>query len=255
MSRFKELMISKARQNNSRIILALDVKGEVESRLERALTILDEVHQKIASVKINFHLILPFGLEHLRPLLKYCSEHRLPIIADLKLNDIGSTNEEVASLLIRYGINAIIANPIAGFDEGLASLVELSSLDKLGLILLVYMSHKGAKETYSLPVSETEKLYTVFADKARLWRADGVIVSSMSKELIQDVRGRVGASCMILTPGVGVQGGDASKAISSGSDFIIVGRSIVESQSPLAAAETFRVLAPFYMKQSHPDNL
>jgi orotidine-5'-phosphate decarboxylase len=41
---------------------------------------------------------------------------------------------------------------------------------------------------------------------------------------------------MILTPGVGAQGGSAADAIRAGADYIIVGRSIYQADDPGAAA-------------------
>jgi len=41
---------------------------------------------------------------------------------------------------------------------------------------------------------------------------------------------------LLLSPGVGAQGGNASEAISAGADAVIVGRAIYESSDPVAAA-------------------
>lgn len=246
MSKFGSILVESAKKKDSRLILALDLRGGVNSRIEVAQRILNSVNENIAGVKINFHLILPFGLEGIKPILKYCKEKEIPTIADIKLNDIGSTNEEVASLLIQYGFDAVIANPIVGFMEGLQELVKLSHCGKLGLILVVYMSHRGSDEIYSLKFSKRKKLYSIFVDKARKWNVDGVIVSSKSPELIQEIKKSINAECLVITPGVGIQGGEAARAISSGSDFVVVGRSIIDSNDPLKTSEFYRTVAPFY---------
>jgi orotidine-5'-phosphate decarboxylase len=44
----------------------------------------------------------------------------------------------------------------------------------------------------------------------------------------------------VYSPGVGVQGGDARAAVESGADYLIVGRSIVESKDPAKSAEKIR---------------
>jgi orotidine-5'-phosphate decarboxylase len=41
---------------------------------------------------------------------------------------------------------------------------------------------------------------------------------------------------LILSPGVGAQGGSAAEALRHGADFVIVGRSIYEDPDPRAAA-------------------
>jgi len=246
--RFAGVLLERARKKNSRLILALDIRGMINSRIIRAQRILDSVNEDIAGVKINFHLILPFGLEGIKPILRYCKEKEIPTIADIKLNDIASTNEEVASLMINYGFDSIIANPIVGFIDGLQGLVKLSHDGKLGLLLLVYMSHMGADESYSLKFSRGRKLYTIFADRAKKWKVDGVIVSSRATKIVREVKKSIGNRCLIVTPGIGAQGGNAVRAITSGSDFIIVGRSIIDSNNPARMSEFYKTLAPFYQK-------
>ncbi|MGD1055623.1 MAG: orotidine 5'-phosphate decarboxylase / HUMPS family protein, partial [Nitrososphaerales archaeon] len=101
-----------------------------------------------------------------------------------------------------------------------------------GILFLVYMSHKGAEEGYALRLEGGEPLYRVFAERARDWKADGVVVSAKSADKIEETRRIVGKNCLIFSPGVGAQGGDATSAASSGADFLIVGRSIIESADP-----------------------
>ena len=38
---------------------------------------------------------------------------------------------------------------------------------------------------------------------------------------------------IFYSPGIGVQGGDAKQAIANGSDFLIVGRTILDSKNPV----------------------
>jgi orotidine-5'-phosphate decarboxylase len=40
----------------------------------------------------------------------------------------------------------------------------------------------------------------------------------------------------VYSPGVGAQGGDAERAIRNGANYLIIGRSIVESRQPAKAA-------------------
>jgi orotidine-5'-phosphate decarboxylase len=80
-------------------------------------------------------------------------------------------------------------------------------------------------------------LYLSFARKTRSWGADGAVVSSKSPSIIREVRAVLKKEQVILSPGVGFQGGDARKALEAGSDFLIVGRSIVESKDPVRTVE------------------
>ena len=48
---------------------------------------------------------------------------------------------------------------------------------------------------------------------------------------------RLGNEILILSPGVGVQGGKVGGAISAGADFEMVGRSIYKAENPGEVAE------------------
>jgi len=224
-------------KSNSRIVLALDTNGPYATRVERASAILEKVGGRIAGVKVNWHLLLPFGVVGLRTLAAKCGELGLPLIADMKLNDIASTNVEAAETLFANGFGAVIANPFVGYREGMKDLVARSHELGKGVVLLVYMSHAGAREGYGLKVGG-EPLYVRFAREARRWGADGVVVSGKAPAVIRSVRRLVGEGVPILSPGIGFQGGDAAKALGAGADYLIVGRTIVDAPDPAAAVDS-----------------
>jgi len=184
----------------------------------------------VAAVKLNHHLLLPFGLEGLREVISDCKAKCLPIIADLKMNDIESTNLNIADSLLSYGVDAVIANPFVGKEEGLGEVIRELHRRGGGILLLVYMSHRGAREGFALRIEGGTPLYMVFAERAKEWRADGVVVSAKSPEIIRETRNTVGKRCLIFAPGIGVQGG--AKASATVADFMIVGRSITEAADP-----------------------
>jgi orotidine-5'-phosphate decarboxylase len=228
-------MTASAEKHGSRIVLALDVTGPYGTRLARAEKVLELTKGRIAAVKVNHHLLLPFGLEGIGRIIVECRKSGLPLIADLKMNDIESTNLVIADALLAYGFDAVIANPFVGKQEGLGGVIEKMHANGCGMILLVYMSHRGAREGYSLRVAG-KPLYRVFATRARKWKADAVIVSAKSPRVIAETRKIVGRKCLIISPGVGAQGG-AKQGAAHGADFVIVGRSITEAMDPQQALE------------------
>ncbi len=238
MRNFRERILRSSGEKKSRIVLALDFSDSYESRLRHAGRVLRETTDHIAAVKVNHHLLLPYGLRGIRGIVTTCRDAGLPLIADLKVNDIESTNLNIVESLFSYGFDAVIANPFVGRAEGLGKAIDrIHQLDG-GVILLVYMSHKGAREGYSLRLKGGEPLYRVFARRARSWGADGVVVSAKSAAKIMETRAIVGKKCLIFSPGVGVQGGRAGVG-TSGADFLIVGRSITQSAHPLEASLRF----------------
>jgi len=233
MSGFRERIMASAEDKRSRIVLALDFAGPFESRLARAGRVLSETQDHVAAVKLNHHLMLPFGLEGLKGVISACKARRLPMIADLKMNDVESTNLNIVDSLLSYGIDAVIANPFVGREEGLGKVIEELHRREGGILLLVYMSHRGADEGYALKTEDGTPFYRVFARRAKVWGADGVVVSARSPEMIREIKGIVGKGCLTFAPGVGTQGGTMESA--SGADFVIVGRSITEAADPAGA--------------------
>ncbi|MGD0145886.1 MAG: orotidine 5'-phosphate decarboxylase [Nitrososphaerales archaeon] len=241
MTSFRESILRSAAKNKSKVVLALDLSGPYNRRLGRAEEVLEATKHGIAAVKVNQHLLLPFGLQGLQGVIRLCKRQGLPLIADLKINDIESTNLNIVDSLFDFGFNAVIANPFVGREEGLGKVVERVHSLGGGILFLVYMSHKGAEEGYALRLEGGEPLYRVFAERARDWKADGVVVSAKSADKIAETRRVVGKDLLIFSPGVGAQGGDARRGASSGVDFLIVGRSITESTDPRKALRDLKV--------------
>lgn len=236
MRPFGDWLASNSRKSGSRIILAVDVGGPFEARIGAAASLVTALSGRIVAVKVNWHLLLPYGVVGLRELVARCADAGLPLIADMKLNDIGATNVEAAETLFSNGFDALIANPFVGYREGMEDLLKKSREMDKGVILLVYMSHAGSREGYGLKVGG-RPLYLSFARKTKEWGADGAVVSSKSPSIIREVRSILGKDQVILSPGVGFQGGDARKALDAGADYLIVGRSIVGAKDPRKAVE------------------
>jgi orotidine-5'-phosphate decarboxylase len=230
---FRDRILFSAERKQSRVVLALDISGAFDTRRRRAMQVLRTVRDGVSAVKVNHHLLLPFGLEGLKDVISTCRDDGLPLIADLKLNDIESTNLNVADSLLAYGFDAVVANPFVGREEGLGQMVKEMHGRGGGVLFLVYMSHRGAREGYAVRTQGGEPLYRVFARRAREWGADGVIVSAKSPRIIEETRRAIGKGCLILSPGVGAQGATVETA--KGADFIIVGRSIMEASDPAEA--------------------
>jgi len=227
-------MLKSSEEKGSRVVLALDFSDPVDSRLAKAEGVLDRVAGQVAAVKLNNHLLLPYGLKGISGVIAKCKEQRLPLIADLKMNDIEATNLNVVDSLLHFGFDAVIANPFVGFEEGLGRVVEKMHSAGGGVLLLVYMSHRGADDGYGLEVGG-EPMYRIFARRAKDWGADGVVVSAKDPAKISETRRIVGRDSLIFSPGIGAQGGDMKAGAGEGADFVIVGRALTEAADPAKA--------------------
>jgi len=245
---FKEKIAKTAKERDSRIILALDLPPEkpYKAVLSKALHILDETQEYICAVKINRQLILPLGLfEEAQKIIFTAKNYGLPLIMDCKINDVGHTNQIIAKYYFEAGFDAVTANPFVGWEEGLKSVFEIAHKNGKGVILLVYMSHKGASEGYGQITknSKTGDLisqYQIFARKAVEWNADGAVVGATYPDRIAEVKQIVKGKVPIYSPGVGPQGGKIEDAVKAGSDYLIVGRSITLAKKPAEAAREIR---------------
>jgi len=247
MMSFKLKMHEAAKNKNSRIILALDFPfAPIKNRdmiLGKAQQILEAVHPYICAVKINHHLTLPLGtFNGVSQLIEQIREQGMLTIMDAKVNDIGNTNQVIAEYYFAAGFDAIIANPFVGWEEGLKPLFDVSKRLNRGVILLTYMSHKGANEGYGQTIIDPETgektpQYVTFAKKALKWGADGVVVGATVPQKISEVKQILGNKAAIYSPGVGTQGGGAEMAIKAGAAYLIVGREIVSATYPAQAAQ------------------
>ena len=208
----------------------------------KAQKILQAVHPYICAVKINHHLVLPLGtFDGVQQLVEEIRGQGLLAIMDAKVNDIGATNQVIAEYYYAAGFDALIANPFVGWDEGLKPLFEVSHRLGRGVILLCYMSHKGASEGYGQTIIDSETgdktlQYVSFAKKALKWGADGVVVGATVPQKIAEVKQILGGKVDIYSPGVGAQGGAAETAVKAGASYLIVGREITMADDPVKAA-------------------
>ena len=244
---FKEKMEKTAKKKESNIVLALDFPfrspDKREELLAKAQSVLEAVHQYVCAVKINHHLVLPLGtFGGVQQLVTRIHEKGLLAIMDCKANDIGATNQVIAEYYYAAGFDALIANPFVGWEEGLKPIFDVARRLQRGVILLTYMSHKGASEgdgqtIYDQETGAKTAQYVAFAKKVLKWNADGVVVGATYPEKIREIHAILGENVPIYSPGIGAQGGAAEIALRAGSRYLIVGRGITLAQNPCEAAK------------------
>jgi orotidine-5'-phosphate decarboxylase len=239
-------MAEAAKSKDSRLVLALDFPFEPPQNrinvLAKAQKVLKAVHPYVCAVKINHHLTLPLGLfDGVQALVEQIRGQGMLAIMDAKVNDIGNTNQVIAEYYFAAGFDAIIANPFVGWDEGMKPLFDVAKRVNRGVILLTYMSHRGAIEGYGQNTVDAQTganmpQYVAFARKALAWNADGVVVGATVPQKISEVKQILQGKADIYSPGVGAQGGAAETAIKAGASYLIVGREITNSTDPEKAA-------------------
>ena len=243
MTKFKT-RISKS-SKNSRIILANDYSSANTKIVSQTIKNIKTMHKFLCGIKLNFHVLLPLGKKEIMKINKTAHQYGLLTIADIKLNDIGNTNQITSKTLWNFGFDAIIVNPIMG-PQNLKKIVTAAHKQNKGVIALCHMSAPEAKLSYDIDVrlsknSKPKPLYQLFLKWAVSNKADGIIAGATFPKIINDCKKIVGKKIDIYSPGVGRQGGDAKQAIVNGSDFLIVGRTILDSKDPIDTAKKIQL--------------
>ncbi len=157
----------------------------------------------------------------------------LPVIADLKVADIPNTNRLICEAVLGAGASGIIAQAFPGKDSLLAC-AKSAAAHGADLFVVTEMSHPGA-ELFMAPLAERMARLAVEAG------ASGVVAPATRPERIKLIRSIIGER-IIISPGVGAQGGSAGAALQAGADYLIVGRSIYEAEDPVASAKKLLAL-------------
>ncbi len=243
MSSFKT-RIRQASRTGGPIILANDYPSSARNLEKRTVNNIRKLHNHICGIKLNLHLLLPLGGAEIKRITRTARNHGLVTIADIKLNDIGNTNAVATERLWDLGFDAVIVNPIMGPD-GLRALTESAHKSQNGVIALCHMSAPGARLAYDLGLeSAPSRLYRLFLKWAVQAGADGVVAGATFPDIIRYCKRTARGMLDIYSPGVGVQGGDLQTTISAGTDYVIVGRSIINAKNPLAEAKKIHELIP-----------
>lgn len=223
--------LSKSAEGNGPIILAADI---VDGTVQNIIRSMNNLGDYICAIKMNFQVLLPLGIGELQEITDAAHARGLQCIADIKLNDIGNTNSATSDILWRAGFDAIIVNPIMG-PAALSELVKESHSANNGIISLCHMSSSAGAVSYEMQVGHTQ-LYKTFLEWGLAAQVDGIIVGATFPDVIRDCRRKVKDKLDILSPGVGVQGGSAKASFASGTNYVIVGRTLLNAKNPSKTA-------------------
>jgi orotidine-5'-phosphate decarboxylase len=200
------------------LILALDVLSR-----DKALELTEQLVDHFDAIKVGYPLILHAGLGIVEEISSIS-----PVIADLKIADTPNTNRLICEAVLGAGADAIIAQAFPGKDS-LVACADCARGFGADLFVVTEMSHPGA-EQFMAPLAERMARLAVESG------ASGVVAPATRPERIRMIRSIIGDK-LIISPGVGAQGGSAGEALQAGADYLIVGRSVYGSADPVAQAK------------------
>ena len=212
------------------IILALDV-----DTIEKAEQFVDKLYPKIKVFKVGIHLFTAYGPKIIEAINKKGAE----VFLDLKFFDIPNTVAGAIRSAVGLKVKMLTLH-ILGDEDMLRSAVaaaeDEASKVKTKKPLLIGVTVLTSKETTS---SDVLTLAKIGIDCG----LDGVVCSAREAALL---RKEINKDFVIVTPGIrpsGVSSNDQKRtatmeeAIESGSNFLVIGRPILEAKDPLSLAE------------------
>jgi orotidine-5'-phosphate decarboxylase len=242
---YRDWIERSSKERRTRVVLALDLDGKPPSNLLRiGEGLIDDTREFVCGVRFGRQTVLNLGPKFTSTLTRRIHTSGQPCIIDDKLSDIGPTNEAIARAYFRLGFDAIIVNPSSGWKNGLEPVFRLSRAGGQGVIVLAYMSHPGANETYGQRVFNGNSRkptyqYEKYARRALEWDSDGVVVGATRPKVIRSLKPILKGRVPIYSPGVGTQGGSLAAARKAGSDYFIIGRSITLAKAPMKVSKRF----------------
>lgn len=239
MNSFKN-RISRASYFN-KIILANDYVGST-NLFENTIKNINIMHDYLCGIKINFHILLHLDTHAIIKINKIAHELHLQSIADIKLNDILDTNKTVIKKLRDLEFDAVIVNPIIG-SKNLGNTIDLAHDYDMGIITLCHVSslHSSLYDYKIVTQNQNIDLYEFFLKLSMTNNVDGIIVGATFPNIIKQCKDITNNKLDVYSPGIGTQGGSISKAISSGANFVIVGRTIINSRNPLTSIKKLKL--------------
>ena len=214
------------------LIVALDVTS-----VTAASKVVERLGSAASFYKIGYQLGFAGGLELARDLAAGGNQ----VFIDMKLHDIGNTVARGIESIARLGATFVTVH---AYPQTMHAAVEARAGAKLRIlavtVLTSYDDADLAAAGYDFTVGE---LVAERAAQASDIGVDGLVCSAEEATRLRDL---IRPSMVLVTPGIrpaGTAAGDQKRimtpraAIRAGADYLVVGRPIVESADPKAAAD------------------
>ena len=215
-----------------RLIVALDV-GSVE----QAEAVVARLGDAVSFYKIGYQLGFAGGL----PLVRKLADEGKKVFVDLKLHDIGHTVARGVESVARLGATFLTVH---AYPQTMKAAVEARGNSGLQILAVTVLTSYDDDDLhaagYRIGVAD---LCEARAQQAQLLGIDGIVCSPEESTALRRI---VGHQMRLVTPGIRPAGsatGDQkrimtpARAIAAGSDYLVIGRPILEAADPKAAAE------------------
>lgn len=215
-----------------RLIVALDLPD-----VDAAEAMIARLGDSVSFYKIGYQLGYAGGL----PLVRKLADAGKKVFADLKMHDIGNTVARGVESVAKLGASFLTVHAYPQTMQAAANASKGSRLKILAVTVLTSYDNEDLKAAgYQLGVTD---LVAARAQQAQALGIDGLVCSP---EEAANLRKHIKPEMCLVTPGVRPAGSDIgdqkrimtpARAIAESSDYLVVGRPVMEAADPKAAAE------------------
>ena len=236
MSSFNEKLVHRLQSSNSSVCVGLDSrydrlpesirkqKDGSEVPIDEAIflfnkEVIDQTAEFAAAYKSNVAFYAGFGasgLEGLRRTNQYLQQTypSIPLLADCKRSEMGESVKMIKQEIYEWlGFDCVMVTPWFGFDTVRDYLDDHGH----GVCVYVHDSNPTAVEFQELELKDGRQVYEVVTQRVKdVWNVNGnvfVEAGATYPVALRRVREIVGEEMVILTAGVGAQGGKAEDVI------------------------------------------
>jgi len=214
-------------EQRQRLMVALDMPNA-----EQALQMRDQLAAHVGWFKVGLRLFVAEGAPLVRELLK---THR--VFLDLKFHDIPNTVAQAIESAGKLGVQMVNVHAAGGPEMLSAAAHAAKAFPDMTLIAVTVLTSDP------MPPEQARNLAVERAIMARDAGLHGVVCSVHE---VASIKAACGSDFITVTPGIrwGDQDAQDQKriadpqfAIASGADYLVVGRPIIQADSPAAAAD------------------
>lgn len=221
--------------NDSKVIVALDYSNEVQ-----ALDFIDKVTPELCKLKIGKELFTSAGPRFVEKVVA----KNFDVFLDLKFHDIPNTVKKACHAAADLGVWMVNVHALGG-KTMMQAAKEGVSHSSTKLIAVTILTSMGQEDLTQIGIQTDVKDQVInLASLAKDSGLDGVVCSAKEVSVLRE---NLGNDFLLVTPGIRPKGNESSdqkrvmtpsEAINAGSSYLVIGRPITQSDSPIATLET-----------------